>query len=58
MTIEQSDDLQALQELFHKKYKIKLNAKEINEAYDSLFHLGRALYRYFNLKERLENGKC
>ena len=50
MSVGKNKLLQKLKEYFIKKYNITLTDEELEEVYQSFFHLGTALYIFANQK--------
>ena len=49
------EDIDQIKTFFKEKYGVLLTDNEAKEVYISLFYLGKALYRYNNLSERVLN---
>lgn len=50
-----TEDIDQIKAFFRDKYGVLLSDNEAKEVYLSLFYLGKALYRYNNLSDRVLN---
>ena len=50
-----TEDIEQIKVFFKQKYDVSLTDEEAKEVYFSLYYLGKALYRYQNLSERVLN---
>ncbi len=50
-----TEDIEQIKTFFKERYGVLLTDEEAKEAFISLYYLGKALYRYNNLSERILN---